>query len=238
MAYTQLQLLEEFILQHHGKPRQVPPGIQRLIAFLALRGPTHRCVVAGTLWPEVAEDQALASLRTSIWRMAGIIPDVILTEGMRLSLPATLSVDSRDQEQFVKCLLRSHEKDEDWILAGLDHLWGGELLPGWYDDWVVFERERLMQLRLHALEDAAAVLTRCGRLDSALQLALEAVRTEPLRETATAVLIAVYLAEGNISDALHRYDAFRELLRCELDLEPSPALGKLLPERDFPVTPP
>lgn len=231
MGHLRLQLLEEFTLEHHGTPRPVPVGIQRVLAFLALSGPTHRCVVAGTLWPEVAEDHALASLRTSIWRMNRMLPGVILTQGMRLSLPTTLSVDSRDQEQFMTRLLRERVQDPDWIIAGIDHLWGGELLPGWYDDWLVFERERLTQLRLHALEHAAAVLTRRGRLDSALQLALEAVRTEPLRETANAALIDVYLSEGNVSDALHRYDAFRELLRRELDLAPSPALGRLLPER-------
>ena len=27
-----------------------------------------------------------------------------------------------------------------------------ELLPGWYDDWVIFERERIRQQLLHALE--------------------------------------------------------------------------------------
>ncbi len=231
MASTRLQLLEEFALERHGATRSVPVGGQRVLAFLALSGPTHRCVVAGTLWPEVAETHALASLRTSIWRMNRSLPGVILTEGMRLSLPAAVSVDSRDQESFVTRLLREHVQDEAWILAGIDHLWGGELLPGWYDDWVIFERERLIQLRLHALEHAAGVLTRSGHLDSALQLALEAVRTEPLRETANAVLIDVYLAEGNVSDAVHRYDTFRDLLRRELDLDPSPALARLLPER-------
>ncbi len=228
---TRLQLLEEFALHHQGKPRQLPVGIQRLVAFLSLSGPTHRCVVAGTLWPEVAEAHALASLRTSIWRLNRVLPGLILTEGVRLSVPTGLSLDSRDQEQFALRLLRGRVRDEEWILAGIDHLWRGELLPGWYDDWVVFERERLIQLRLHALEQAASVLTGCGHLDSALQLALEAVRTEPLRETANAVLIDVYLAEGNVSDALHQYDVFRELLRRELDLDPSPALGRMLPER-------
>ena len=231
MTGTRLQLLEEFTLQHRGQPRQVPVGVQRVLAYLALSGPTHRCVVAGTLWPEVAESHALASLRTTIWRLNRTLPGVILTEGLRLSLPATVAIDSRDQEQFVTHLLRAHVQDSDWILAGIDHLWRGELLPGWYDDWVLFERERLIQLRLHALEHAAGVLTRCGRLDTALQVALEAVRTEPLRETANAALIDVYLAEGNVSDAVHRYDLFADLLRRELDLAPSPALGRLLPER-------
>ena len=58
-------------------------------------------------------------------------------------------------------------------------LWPSDLLPGWYDEWVVDERELLRQLRLHALERAAEVFIRERRLDLALTLALEAVRAEP-----------------------------------------------------------
>ena len=94
---------------------------------------------------------------------------------------------------------------------------------------MVFERQRLSQLRLHALEHTALVLTRRGELDTAVQLALEAVRAEPLRETANAVLMSVYLAEGNLSDAIHQYDLFRDLLQRELGLEPSASLHRLVP---------
>jgi DNA-binding SARP family transcriptional activator len=96
---------------------------------------------------------------------------------------------------------------------------------------VILERERLKQLRLHALELAASKLTRCHEFDLALLLALEAVRAEPLRETANAVLMSVYLAEGNVSDAVHQYDAFRDVLHRELALEPSPQLARLLPRQ-------
>ena len=43
--------------------------------------------------------------------------------------------------------------------------------------------------------------------------------------------MSVYLAEGNVWDAIHQYDAFRDLLKRELGLEPSPMLGGLLPQQ-------
>jgi hypothetical protein len=58
----------------------------------------------------------------------------------------------------------------------------GELLPGWYDDWVMFERERLRQLQLHALETMAHRLAKEHRYADAVDVALAAVRLEPLRE--------------------------------------------------------
>lgn len=230
MDVARLQLLEGFALERAGARLDVPAGIQHLIAFVALAGrPTHRCLVAGTLWRDVPEAQASASLRTGIWRTNRLVPDLIRVDGDQLSLSAALLVDSRQQETFATRLLARPSGDEPWIDEAVETLWLGELLPGWYDDWVVFERERLAQLRLHALERLASLLTRRLDLDTALRLALAAVRAEPLRETATAVLMAVYVAEGNVADAVHQYDAFSSLLRRELGVEPSPALAALLP---------
>lgn len=230
MAGPRLQLLEGFALESPDSCINVPVGMQRLVALLAVRGPAHRSVVAGTLWPEVPETQALASLRTGIWRVNRIVPGLVRGEGVRLSVARSVSIDSREQEVFATRLLRDRVDGEPWVADGIAHLRGGELLPGWYEDWVVFERERLNQLRLHAMEIAAAVLTRQRNLNTALELALEAVSVEPLRETANAVLMSVYLAEGNVCDAVHQYDAFRELLKRELGIEPSPTLAQLLPQ--------
>lgn len=230
MDVARLQLLEGFALERDGARLDVPAGIQHLLAYVALAGrPVHRCLVAGTLWRDVPEAQASASLRTGIWRTNRLVPDLIRVDGDQLSLSGTLVVDSRQQETFATRLLDRPSGDEPWISEAVETLWHGELLPGWYDDWVVFERERLAQLRLHALERLASLLTRRLDLDTALRLALAAVRAEPLRETANAVLMSVYVAEGNVADAVHQYDVFTDLLRRELGVAPSPSLAALLP---------
>lgn len=224
-----LRLLREFALEDAGTRVDVPVGTQRLIAFLALRGPSHRCFVAGMLWPEVPESQALASLRTGVWRVNRARAGCVVSDGPQLGIPANVVVDTDEHEIFTTRLLREHLEDAEWIAEHWDLLWRGELLPGWYDDWVVFERERHHQLRLHALEYLAALLTRLNDLPAALHLALEAVRAEPLRESANARLIEVYLAERNVHDALRQYDAFCALLWRELGLHPSPQFRRLLP---------
>ncbi len=43
--------------------------------------------------------------------------------------------------------------------------------------------------------------------------------------------MSVYLAEGNVSDAIHQYDVFCTLLHRELGLCPSPRLAGLLPRQ-------
>ena len=234
MVGTRLRLLEGFSLEWRDERVELPSGMQRLLALLALSGWAHRCVVAGTLWPEVPEEQALASLRTSIWRLNRRLPGCVVTDGVGLTI-CSIVVDCLEQRRVTTDLLRVQVDDPRWISDHLEILCRGDLLPGWYDEWVVLEREGLSQLRLHALERAALVMTRGGYLDAALQLALEAVRAEPLRETANAALMEVYLAEGNVSDAVHQYGAFRRMLQRELGVDPSPALGAMLPRRSVPA---
>ena len=227
MFLARLQLLERFSFEYAGEHVTLPAALQRLVAFLALRGPSHRCVIAGNLWPDITENHALGRLRTSMWRMNRLGPGLLIAGGASVRINDAIDVDSRRQEEFATELLRRRVED-CCLVDGLSALRGGCLLPGWYDDWVLFERERLHQLRLHALESASADLLRMGQLPDALQAALEAVRAEPLRETSNVVLISVYLAEGNVVDALRQYDVFRALLDRELGLAPSPRLERLL----------
>ncbi|MEV4389408.1 bacterial transcriptional activator domain-containing protein, partial [Micromonospora sp. NPDC049580] len=114
--------------------------------------------------------------------------------------------------------------------AGVPALATGELLPGWYDDWVLTERERLRQTQLYALEALAERLTAQGRFSEAVQVALTAVQLEPLRESATRVLIAVHLAERNINEAVRRLELFRADLGRELGVAPTSWLEHLVRE--------
>src|SRR4029077_344554 len=118
--------------------------------------------------------------------------------------------------------------DDEAELAPDPRLLTGELLPDWYDDWVMVERERLRQLSLHALEALAEQLLEVGRLGAALEAALEAVAMEPLRESAHRLLIRIHLAEGNGAEAIRESELCGRLLRDQLGLEPSPQLARLV----------
>src|SRR5205823_1458355 len=104
----------------------------------------------------------------------------------------------------------------------------GDLLPGWYDDWVLYERSRLSQLRLRALESLAEQLITEGDTKSALEAALAAVAIEPLRESAQRALIRVHIADGNHLDAVREYRSFRTRLAAEMDVTPSGQLESLI----------
>jgi DNA-binding SARP family transcriptional activator len=92
----------------------------------------------------------------------------------------------------------------------------------------------MAELRLHALDALAERLTAAGRYPDATSAALAAVKAEPLRETAHAALIRVYLAEGNRAEALAAYQQYRALLRTELGLEPTPLIQALVKDLQKP----
>jgi DNA-binding SARP family transcriptional activator len=104
----------------------------------------------------------------------------------------------------------------------------GDLLPDWYEDWIVVERERFRQLRLHALECLCDRLRKEGMFAEAVEAGLAAVASEPLRESSHRVLIAAYLAEGNRGEAIREYRAYRDLVRDELGVDPSPRMERLV----------
>jgi len=102
-----------------------------------------------------------------------------------------------------------------------------ELLPGWDDDWVILERDRLRELSLHALELSAAVLAERS-LVRAIQTLYDVLRIDPLRESAMRALIEIHLAEGNQAQAVRCYLSFRERLRAELGVGPSESMTALM----------
>jgi DNA-binding SARP family transcriptional activator len=95
----------------------------------------------------------------------------------------------------------------------LDRL-GLDLLPWWYDDWLMIERERLRQLRLHALEQASSLLLARGQYETALDAALLALGCDELRESAHRCIVRAHLAEGNIGEALRQRDRYVAALRA------------------------
>jgi DNA-binding SARP family transcriptional activator len=222
-----LNLLGGFALIRAGKEFATPTSAQRLIAFLALQErPVHRLYVAGNLWRDVSESHSNASLRTALWRLHRLGVAIVDPQSDHLALRDEVRVDIREVAACARETLESDETPAGPVVKALCR--AGELLPDWYEDWLVNERETLRQLRLHALEAACRQLAACGRMGQALEAGLAAVAAEPLRESAQCALIGVYLAEGNRSEALRQYEFFRRLLHERLGVEPSPRIRELI----------
>ena len=222
-----VSLLRGFELVVDGARWTVPPAVQRVMAYLALQErPTPRRQVASKLWPDVEERRCSANLRSALWRIRRPDTELVVCCGGDLSISAEVSVDVRSMTVLANRLLDSADSCDDLALS--HETLGGDLLPGWYEDWVLLERERIRQLRLHALDALAERLIALGRYGQAVQVSLKSVEEEPLRETPHRLLVHVHLAEGNVSEAVREYDRYRELLSDELGVEPSEMLCELV----------
>jgi DNA-binding SARP family transcriptional activator len=216
-----LQLLGAFAMWVDGERVHLGRREERLIAFLALRGASHRPYVAGTLWPNSDEPRALSSLRAAVLRVRRAAPDLLDADGSTLTLPTSVAVDLAELIVCAEMVVGHHR----FNVERAEYLLGtGELLPGWYDDWVMFDRERLHHRRIRALEVLASHLIDEGRLDLAVEAALDAVSLEPLRESARRLLIRAHLASGNRALAASVFAEYRTELSRDLGIEPSPAI--------------
>lgn len=225
----QLCLLDRFQLFDRGVEVELGAGSQRLLALVALRpSGIRRDLLAGILWPVVSDKCAHTCLRSALLRLARVAPRALRTTAVDVSVADCATVDFRSARCLAERLvLQSPETVLDVAVTEIPSL-SADLLPGWYEEWVLREAESWRQLRLHALEVLALKLCENHRFPEASVAASAAIAADPLRETARAAMIRVHLAEGNRSEALREFDQFELQLDRELGTRPTECLRGLL----------
>jgi DNA-binding SARP family transcriptional activator len=170
------------------------------------------------LWPDLSEPRARANLRRALWQLP---PNWVSPAGWDLRLNA--DVDLESAKEVADMALSKLPLDANQL-----RLLTADLLPGWYDEWLLGEQEAFHLHRIQALEDASRNATASGAFDLATRAGLAAVCAEPLRESAVTVLIEAHLKEGNCFAAVRRYQVYADLLRRELDVGPGAHLTEVV----------
>jgi DNA-binding SARP family transcriptional activator len=222
-AEWRLRLLGSWELGRRGRPVHLRHRQRRLVAALALHEPVHRESMATMLWPDSPRANAGINLRTTLHQLHGAAAGLIESDGYELRLGERVTVDVAD---LCGCR-RADAASGLFSSAARALLMTGELLPGWYDEWLDEPRAHLERHRISALEGASAVELDRGHIEEAIDLAETAVAADPLRESAHYLVVRGHLAAGNRARAILAYRRLRDILRAELDVRPSRAFPEV-----------
>jgi DNA-binding SARP family transcriptional activator len=246
----QIRLFGGLDLRYDGRQIAPPESMRAgsLLAYLLLNrhAPQLREQIAFLLWPDSIESQARTNLRHVLHHLRRAMPDAdrfiaITPQTLQWRPDGDYWLDVATFEALIASV--NTTRDERVRLDALRdaaRLYTGELLAGWYDEWVLTIRERLQQQYLRVLERLVIGLEACGETAEAVEHAEQLLRHDPLNEESYRLLMRLYAARGDRARALRLYHVCVTTLQRELDVEPSAetraAYEALLPATFEPAT--
>jgi DNA-binding SARP family transcriptional activator/predicted ATPase len=196
--------------------------------------------LAGLLWPDWPDRDALSNLRYALSNLRRVIGD-------RTAEPPFLLI-SRDTLQFntasdywldVTAFTEMVEADKTHPSA-IDQLeqavalYRGSFLEGFsvgdspaFEEWALFTREQIGRQVSSALHHLAVTYEQRGEYEQAQSCAWRQIELEPWDEAAHQSLMRTLALSGQRSAALAQYESCRRLLAEELGVEPAEETTKL-----------
>lgn len=234
MGLLKIYLLGEFRVYHGEERIDLPTKkMKSLLAYLVTHGdrgyPPE--LLAGTFWGETSEEKARDSLNNALSALRRALPEKsILTEygDIRFNLKIGYWLDVKGFKQKLSESRRlKRPKDKMKCLQRVVKLYQGDFMEGFYNDWSLFEQERLRELYLEALKELADCHKALKEYGQAIDCCKRVLERSPLREEIHRKLIYLYYISGDRTAALLQYKQCCEALKGELGIEPLPETSSL-----------
>ena len=219
----EVKLLGRFEVSQDGKPIAITSRpAQSLFAYLILSaGTSHRREkLAGMLWPDSLEETARDNLRHALWRVRKALPsqprvEYLLVDDLSIAFNASAEywLDAAEVEKLTETT------SADKLMTVLS-AYQGELLPGFYDEWVVLEREHLYSIFEHHMARLMALLQEEKRWLDILDWGERWIKLGQKPEPAYRALMSAHAAKGDMSKVAATYERCVKSLR-EFGIEPS-----------------
>jgi DNA-binding SARP family transcriptional activator len=228
---------------------------QALLAFLAVEAsrPHRREALAEFLWPERPEGVARTSLRQALAGLRRAISrrHLLTTRTtVQFNVAADHWLDLAVYDAHWQAIRKHIHDDPATCPICMGHrqqavaLYRGDFLAGLvlddsreFQEWVTVHRERFFRRQVQSLEQLARYRFDLGDLARARRYARRWVELDPLSERAHRQRMALLALSGRRHEALAQYEACREVLSEELEMEPGPetaALQERIRERKMP----
>ncbi|WP_138998463.1 ATP-binding protein [Rhodococcus zopfii] len=214
------------------------PRALALVAFLIAHAgtPQPRPRLATLFWPDSSDRQSLTNLRRELHHLRQALGDepalAVTTKDLCWTDSTSSSVDLRVFDIERAATLRAARSDDDRTVVtratrALD-AYGGEFLPGAYDDWALEIRSDLERRCVDLCDLLSGTLTRTGDPAGAIEVARRRVRLAPLEEVGYRNLMRLQAETGDRAGAASTYHRCASLLERELGVVPTPATRALV----------
>ena len=220
----QIRLLGQFDLRLDGKRVTIPTRVaQSLLAYLTLTaGTAHRREkLAGIFWPDSTDEIARKNLRQELWRIRKGIAVLGSTESDYLIADEITLKFNREAKYWLDVAqMERPDHDLQSLIANLS-LYQGELLPGFYDEWITLERERIQVVFDARVEQLLEQLTMAERWIAVQEWGERWLALSSAREPAYRALMLASGARGDMAKVASLYQRCTEELMEYLGVEPS-----------------
>jgi DNA-binding SARP family transcriptional activator len=238
-----VRLFGKVRVEWEGQPVTSLPAksLEMLCYMLVYRDRSHtRETLAGVLWPEASYSLSKKYLRQTLWQLQGAmrqgaakanghgpVPALLLLSSgwVRLDPAARWWLDVHEFEAaFAACRDTPGERLSDPQARALEAavaLYQGDLIEAGYQDWCVYERERLQLAYLMMLEKLMGWCEARRAYAPGLAYGLRILRRDPARECTHRQLMRLHYRAGDRTTALRQYERCAAALAREFNLTPS-----------------
>ena len=219
----EVMLLGQFQIRIDDKPIDIPSRAeQSLLAYLMLNAGTafRREHLAGLFWPDSDESNAKGYLRQALWRLrksfsetAPSAPDYFQANKI------SIAFDPSHPYRLDTAVLEDETVGGPKDLLPAIQVYAGELLPGFYDEWAVLERERLRAIFGRKMQRLLGQLQSARRWQDLIQQAERWISMGDNPESAYRALILGHAMLGDMSGARTAYNRCRMVFERDLQVE-------------------
>jgi DNA-binding SARP family transcriptional activator len=212
-----------------------------LLCYLLLNKmhPQNRERLSAVFWGDQPAPIARKNFRNTLWRLR----QMLFITGMRPEDYLHISDESITIIQYAPCWLDveifeaaahwAHLPDADLQPEQVSELemavdlYTGDLLENNYEDWCIYDRERLRLMNLNMLHKLMVTYSTAGKYETGLCFGERILCYDNTREDIHRQMMWMYWRSGNLSGALAQYKLCAQIMRDEVGVRPMESTRRL-----------
>jgi len=232
MTRLEIRLFGQISIQRGGEPLSglSSKALELLCYVLLNRERGHaREALAGLLWPDAPDPLAKKYLRQAVWRLQSRLAsqDLLIVHAgwIRVSPEASLWLDVAEFEQAYDIHRDTPGQEltgrQAQALEAAAALYRGDLIEAWYQDWCVYERDRVQLIYLTLLEQLMCHCEVRRRYARGIAYGQRILSYDPARECTHRNLMRLYYRAGDRTTALRQYERCVAAVAKQFNVHPS-----------------